>query len=138
MNLSDIIRQYREDHSLTMQQFADKCGLSKGYISMLEKGRQPRNNRKIVPSIETLSKIAMAMNVTADELVSQLDGNQRIFVGKPSLSFDSLTPAEASLIEDYRQLNEDGQEAARRTLRAFTSLPEYKKLPGSVQVAEEA
>lgn len=110
MNLAEIIRQFREEHSLTMQQFADNCGLSKGYISMLEKGRQPRNKKKIVPSIGTLAKIAQAMRITTDELVAQLDDNQKIFVGQSSSSNDSLSSAEQSLITEFRSLNEEGQE----------------------------
>lgn len=37
MHLGEVIKQYRYDHGkMSMQAFADKCGLSKGYIAMLE------------------------------------------------------------------------------------------------------
>ena len=107
MDLSTIIKTFREKHDFTMQEFADKCGLSKGYISMLEKGVQPRSDRKIIPSISTISKIASAMGVTTDELVSQLDDNQRIFIGNEP---PALTSSEQRLIELNRQLNVEGQE----------------------------
>lgn len=119
MTLSTIIRQYRADKSITMQQFAEKSGLSKGYISMLEKGTQPRNGKKITPSIETIAKIASAMNLTPDELVAMLDSNQRIYIGakdeppalaEPSAASFSLTPPEQGLITDYRAMNEEGQD----------------------------
>ena len=78
MELNELIKIYRETHHYTMQEFADRCGLSKGYISMLEKGVQPRSGNKITPSIETIVKIAKAMGMTADELVMQLNDDQEI------------------------------------------------------------
>ena len=42
MELNELIKLFRETNDYTMQEFADRCGLSKGYISMLEKGVQPR------------------------------------------------------------------------------------------------
>ena len=39
-----------------MQEFANMANLSKGYISMIENGRNPQNKRALVPSIETYSK----------------------------------------------------------------------------------
>lgn len=37
MTLGEFIRKYRSEHDLSQRQFALKCGLSNGYISMLEK-----------------------------------------------------------------------------------------------------
>lgn len=78
MRIGLYVKQYRERHKLSMQEFADKADLSKGYISMLEKGKHPQNNREIVPSIETVNKIANAMNLSIDELLAKIDGNQKI------------------------------------------------------------
>lgn len=41
MTLRDLISAYRKDHGLSQRQFANQCGLSNGYISMLEKGINP-------------------------------------------------------------------------------------------------
>ena len=73
MKIGNIIREYRLNNSLSMQEFADKCNLSKGYISMLEKGKHPQNNKEIVPSIETVQKIASAMNLSVDALLEMID-----------------------------------------------------------------
>lgn len=73
MDLSTIIKEYRISHKLTMQEFADSCGLSKGYISMLENGRHPRNNKEVVPSLETYTKLSAAMHITLDELLTKLN-----------------------------------------------------------------
>lgn len=138
MNLSEIIRQFRGENSLTMQQFADNCGLSKGYISMLEKGMQPRNKKKIVPSIGTLAKIAQAMRITTDELVAQLDDNQKIFVGQPSSSNDTLSSTEQSLITEFRSLNKEGQEKVLDYTADLVASGRYIKNTPTVLVDRQA
>ena len=47
MNLGEIVKNYRDQHSLTMDEFAERSGLSKGYISMLEKNKNPANDKNI-------------------------------------------------------------------------------------------
>ncbi|HEQ7796970.1 TPA: helix-turn-helix transcriptional regulator, partial [Streptococcus pyogenes] len=37
MKLGEIIKNFREEKKLSMDRFAEKSGLTKGYISMLEK-----------------------------------------------------------------------------------------------------
>lgn len=74
MTISEYIRNYRVSNKLTMQQLADRCGISKGYISMLEGKRNPSNNYKeITPSLATIRKLAVGMGVDVDELLSVVD-----------------------------------------------------------------
>ena len=47
-------------------------GLSKSYISMLERNRDPRGNT-INPSIEVIDKVANAIGVDLDALISTID-----------------------------------------------------------------
>lgn len=54
MKLGEIVKDYRTRNHLTMQEFADRCDLSKGFISMLEKGQHPQSIRKLVPSLDTI------------------------------------------------------------------------------------
>ena len=63
MTLGELIREYREQHSMSMEEFARLSGLSKGYISMLEKNKNPRNGKPIIPSIATYDGVATAMHV---------------------------------------------------------------------------
>ena len=37
MTLGDVIYKYRSQHGLSMDKFSELSGISKGYISMLEK-----------------------------------------------------------------------------------------------------
>ncbi len=114
MKLEELLRAFREENNLTMQEFADRCGLSKGYVSMLEKGKHPQSQRRLVPSLETLKKISVGMNLTMDELLPMLDGNTVVSLVKESP--DSLSPDERQLIEDYRSLTPPGQEYIRQTM----------------------
>ena len=76
MKLKEIITTYRTKNNLSQRQFAIKCGLSNGYISMLEEGKNPKTNESIVPSITTLKKIAMGMQISLSDLVTQTDDMQ--------------------------------------------------------------
>ena len=76
MKLGEIVRNYREKNKLSMRDFAKKSGLSSGYISMLEKDRNPRNGKPIVPSIETYDCVATAMGISLDELLRQANGQK--------------------------------------------------------------
>ncbi|MEY8365391.1 helix-turn-helix transcriptional regulator [Anaerovoracaceae bacterium 41-7] len=78
MKLGEFIHNYRVENKLTMQDFANRSGLSKGYISMLEKNQHPQSRRQLTPSLETYQKIAIAANLSLDELISVLDGNEMV------------------------------------------------------------
>lgn len=89
MTLGDYVKKYRLDHSLSMDDFATLSGLSKGYISMLEKNKNPRNDKPIVPSIVTFKKVSSAINVSLDELMRLVDGNQPVYLGDDTTDFSS-------------------------------------------------
>ena len=78
MTLGEIIRQFRQERDLSQRQFAMRCGLSNGYIAMLEKNMNPKTGKPISVSLENLHDIASAMNMTADELMRMADGNTRV------------------------------------------------------------
>lgn len=76
MNLSSYLKKYRSEHKITMQGLADKCGLSKGYISMLENDFVPSNTKKkITPSVDSLKKLSKGLNISFDDLISMVDGD---------------------------------------------------------------
>ena len=41
MTLGELIKEYRSKNNLSMDAFADKSGISKAYISLLEKNKHP-------------------------------------------------------------------------------------------------
>lgn len=113
MELKDYIKAYRARHELTMEQFAVLSSLSKGYISMLEKGQNPQTKRKIVPSITALNNIARAMNMDLNELLETID-DLEISLDKEAEPTPNnkltLSSQEETIIKKYRQLDADGKE----------------------------
>ncbi len=76
MTLGDIIKQYRHEKNLTMDAFAERSGISKSYISMLEKNENPRTKLPITPTTKTLESVSFAMGITVSELLDKI--NERI------------------------------------------------------------
>lgn len=74
MTLGDLIKQFRNEEKLTMDDFAVKSGLSKSYISMLEKNENPRSKLPITPTTKTLEAVAKAMNTTVSDILDKLSG----------------------------------------------------------------
>lgn len=120
MKLGEIIKVFRKKNKMTMQEFADRAGLSKGYISMLERSQHPQSQRKLVPSFETYQKVANAMSMSIDELVALLDDNETVRLNESSSSSSDatdsssvdmiyLTGEEKWLIETFRSSNKSQQ-----------------------------
>lgn len=82
MLLGEIIKQYRDEHQMSLQDFANLIGTSRSYIHMLEKNVNPSTNKPISPSIETLKSLAKAMNMDLDFLLKQLNSNQQIYISE--------------------------------------------------------
>lgn len=75
MTLGDIIKNYRVAHELSMDDFSKISGISKAYISLLEKNRHPKTGKPIAPSIQCIKQAADAMNMDFNILFSQIDGD---------------------------------------------------------------
>lgn len=73
MTLSELVVKYRTEHKLSQRQFAQICGLSNGYISMLEKNVNPKTGLPLVPTIANLYKLALGMNMTLAQLFESVE-----------------------------------------------------------------
>lgn len=65
MNLSQKIRQRREEKEWSLNELAERAGISKAYLSQLE------NNVSKQPSAEVLLKIAAALRTTIADLLDK-------------------------------------------------------------------
>lgn len=74
MTLGEVIAQYRSTHNLSMDKFAELSGISKGYISMLERNQTQRGEVPS-PSIEMFRNVAKVIGLELDELLRQVEGN---------------------------------------------------------------
>lgn len=82
MILGDFIKNYRREHGCSMEQFAKMTGLSKAYISILERNVNPVNGKPVIPSLETIKAVAQAINMDFNEVIAVLDGNQPVSLKK--------------------------------------------------------
>lgn len=65
--IGDFIKQYRGETSL--RDFAKKCDISHTHLDSIEKGYDPRTGKPIRVTVETLKKIAKAMNMSINDLL---------------------------------------------------------------------
>lgn len=73
MTLKDLIIEYRNDHGLSQRQFATACGLSNGYISMLEKEMNPNTKLPVTPTLPKLKQLASGMGMNLTDLLVKVD-----------------------------------------------------------------
>ena len=73
MTLSDFVKEYRKEHDLSQRQFAAICGLSNGYISMLEKNMNPKTGLPLTPSLPALKKSSDGMGISLADMLTTVD-----------------------------------------------------------------
>lgn len=91
MRLSQLLKEYRREHKLSQQLLADKIGVSKQYISMLENEKNSRSGNPIAPSVATMKKISEGLNIPINTLLTQLDGDQIIDFTSNSTNMSSIS-----------------------------------------------
>lgn len=105
MSLSEFLRNYRAEHELSMDDLAKRCGLSKPYISMLEKNRNSKNGKSITPSIRTYEKIAHGVGLTVDSLMKLINGNERVALMSSDISsLKNIIPIERRMVPIIGQI----------------------------------
>lgn len=122
MTLAEYIVQYRKEHDLSQRQFAQLCGLSNGYISMIENNYNPSTKKPLVPTLVALNKISSAMHITLDELFSSVDDMAVSLSSRSSSSksdFNKYTDEELLLISSWRQASEDERIEISHILRKY-------------------
>ena len=94
MTLGDIIKEYRISHGLSQDVIAERSGLSKAYISILERNRNPKTGEPPVASPKTINSIATAINSDFDSIFSKLDPDLKVSIGEqlPQAKSTSLPP----------------------------------------------
>ncbi len=90
MTLGDIVRNYRKEHGLSMKDFADLCGLSKAYISILERNYNPTSEKPPIPSLETIRSISKAIGWDFNDILSALDNKQEVSLDPTDLPINAI------------------------------------------------
>lgn len=86
MTLGDIIKEYRIDHGMNIRDFAAVSGLSRAYVSLLERNINPKTGKEIMPSVEVIKKVADAVGKSFDEVFNSIDRTAKIIVGSNTIS----------------------------------------------------
>ena len=125
MELSKIIEQYLKIENVSVEELAKKCGFSKGYISMLKNGINPRSKKPIAPTLKSLEKLAYGMGMDIDNLLIMLNGTQKISLSSENDSF-SLSDIEKEIIIEYRKTDDISREMVHRVLGIKEKINETK------------
>ena len=95
MKLSEYIKNYRKANKMTLQEFADKAGLSKGYRSQLEhESSFSKTGKQMSPSIVKLKQIADAIDNKLDNafiLLANINGTSVNLIAKSSSKVNAGT-----------------------------------------------
>lgn len=83
MIIGDLIKKYRKEHHYSLQDFADRSGLSKQYVWILENNLSPQTGKPPKPNMMTLNKIAKGMNMSFDDLTARINQSPEIEAGNP-------------------------------------------------------
>lgn len=118
---SDKIKKIRLEKGFTQKQLAEKCGMYESQIRKYEAG-------KANPKIETLQRIANALDVPLSALKNDLD----LLCESVTNYFDfhaevikAAIKEENTLLEHYRQLNTDGRTEAQKRVQELTEIKKY-------------
>lgn len=78
MTLGEIIKQYRDENKMSMDAFAKKAGLSKAYISILERNYNPSSKRPPEPTLDAIAAISVAVGMDFNDVIMRLDKKQKV------------------------------------------------------------
>lgn len=73
MKLSDLILDYRARMNISQREFSRRCDLSNSYISFLEKEKNPRTGKPIIPTLDQYRKLSTGMGMSVHRLFELLD-----------------------------------------------------------------
>jgi transcriptional regulator with XRE-family HTH domain len=123
MILGNLIKEYRKKYNLSMNDMAKKSGLSKAYISILEKNYNPTSKKAPVPSLETIKAVATAIHMDFNDVISMLDNNRRTnALGKEKhTNEDIVTPEKQALFNLFDTLDEESKKRMLAMIRAYVA-----------------
>jgi transcriptional regulator with XRE-family HTH domain len=101
MDISTIIKEYREQNKMSLRDFAQKCGVSHSYVAMLEARKNSKTGEPIVPTLAKLQKIANGLDITLNNLFAICDDMP---VSLSLIEHKSTAPTENELSEDDAEL----------------------------------
>jgi len=142
MNIGKQIRNYRKKTGISQKELGERLGVSQQHIAQYENGKR-------VPKVETIVRIAAALEVSIFELMDKED-----FIAQKNELNEFLTPEkqkeseeleewmelysqgkteinswdrELELLNHFRKLNSSGEHEAIKRVSELTEIPRYTK-----------
>lgn len=142
MTLGELIKQYRTKHNMNMRTFSQLSGLSRAYISMLERNLNPTTGKPIAPSIDAIKKAADAMDLEFNSVFNMIDGDiivsskktstKNSSIDSPNADMVNLTPHEQSILATYR-----AQPETQHAIDYILEKPEHCKFVNQYTLLDE-
>lgn len=125
MTIGENIRQARKKAGLTQRQLAEKSGVATITLQQYERGVRE-------PKLDTIAKIARAMNLFASDLISgdQWQNVDMTFTDTTE-RYGQETPQYYRMIEAFSTLNHTGAEKAAIAVEDLSKVPEYRREDGT-------
>lgn len=131
MTLGEVIKQYRIENRISMDDFAKVSGLSKGYISMLEKNKNPKTGNPITPSIDTYKNVAKGMHISIEELMN-ITTNADVALVHDERNFFDETTLPGYIPISKRKIPLLGTVAAGEPIFADENIEEYLPIDDTI------
>ena len=120
----DMIRKYRTEKGLTQKKLGELCGIADSNIRKYESGNQN-------PKIETLQKIADALDIPVNRLLAgKIISRDELKEKLSEYGLTHLVPdteEERIVLENCKRLNETGKKEAAKRVEELTHLEKYTK-----------
>jgi len=127
MTLGDYIKEYRQAHKQSMDDFARRAGMSKAYVSILERNYNPSTGKAAVPSLETIKRVATATSVDFNDLIAMLDNDLEVSL---DVDFKKLViPEGFSPMPEMRKIPLLGTIACGEPILAVENIEDYVSIP---------
>lgn len=133
MTLGDIIKKYRTENGVSMEYVANLCGITKGYVAMLERNVNSKTGRPVKPTIETIAKVCNGLHLDINTVFDSLDDDYEITIPSSLTTPLQLTDQEEHLVITFRGLNEDGREKAIERVEELLDVPRYQEIAEKVK-----
>lgn len=138
MSVGENIRDIRKSKKMSQEELGKLLGVSQAMIAQYETGTR-------IPKIETLARIAEALNVFIGELdhnwgTDILNNNEEYQKTRKMLSNLEATAErkvkreEKFLLDAYWKLNSSGRAEARKRVQELTEIPRYANSDKPVQI----
>lgn len=108
MTLGQLIKRYREEHDMSMAEFARRAGMSTSQIHYIENEKNSRNTDVTRPTTSALMKCSRAMGMPLEDAMNIIYG--------ANTEIGTITDEETRIIVAYRNANSSIRQAIKDIL----------------------